>query len=86
MAGALETAMRRGDSAYRLGGDEFVVLLPETEMGPVEAFVSRLRATGAPSFSCGAAAYPDDGGSVEALLESADSRMLHARRLQRLQQ
>ena len=84
MSEALATALRRGDSAYRLGGDEFVVVLPETEIGSADALVARLRSSGSPAFSWGAASYPNDGGSVEALLDRADHRLLDARRRHRL--
>ena len=79
LARGLEHALRIGDSAYRLGGDEFVMLLPETTEGTVESVLGRVRDTGAPSFSVGAAQFPDDGMDVDALLHRADERLFAAK-------
>lgn len=83
LADALSAALRRGDTAYRIGGDEFVAVLPATARDSVGAFVQRLVDAGAPCFSWGEAAHPDDAATVDDLLEIADSRLMDRRRIQR---
>jgi diguanylate cyclase (GGDEF)-like protein len=86
VAGALTRAMRDQDTVARLGGDEFCVLAPETDaldrlVGRAMAAVGRVTAgvevLGA---SAGAAVFPDDGATIEALLEVADQRLLELKR------
>lgn len=76
LAGALRAALRGGDSAYRVGGDEFVVLLPDMAAEAVPGFVSRVRAGAPPSFSWGAATFPDEVDNRPSLLDLADRRLL----------
>jgi diguanylate cyclase (GGDEF)-like protein len=83
MAAGLRDALRTGDSAYRIGGDEFVLLLPEAVEADVETIASRVCSAGAPSFSWGAATYPQDGEGLDALLARADERMMLRRRQKR---
>jgi diguanylate cyclase (GGDEF)-like protein len=86
VAGALTRAMRDQDTVARLGGDEFCVLAPETDapqrlVGRAMAAVARVTAgvevLGA---SAGAAVFPDEGATIEALLEVADQRLLELKR------
>lgn len=79
LARSLETALRVGDAAYRIGGDEFVLLLPETVETITAAVIDRVRETAAPSFSSGAATFPDDAGDIDGLLARADERLLAAK-------
>jgi diguanylate cyclase (GGDEF)-like protein len=87
VAGALARAMRDQDTVARLGGDEFCVLAPETDaperlVGRAMAAVGRVTAgvevLGA---SAGAAVFPQDGATIEALLEVADQRLLDLKRV-----
>lgn len=84
VADALGSALRESDSAYRVGGDEFVVLLPD--MGPeaISSFVGRVRAAGPPSFSWGAATFPDEVTSRPCLLDLADRRLIGYRQAEGL--
>lgn len=87
----VQEKLRNTDVMARYGGDEFVVLLPETNgQGGLE-LSERIRATVAESpleiqekmvtstVSVGITSYPDDGGSVVALLERADKAMYKAK-------
>ncbi len=75
VAAALERAMRDQDTVARMGGDEFCVLAPETDaadrlvsraMAAVARVTAGIEVLGA---SAGAAVFPDDGATSEALLE-----------------
>lgn len=84
--------LRAPDFVARLGGDEFVVLLHDVEPAELPSIVSRLvdlieqpfEANGhtlTPSLSVGAAVYPQDGESVQALLRHADLEMYRRKAL-----
>lgn len=88
LAGRLRGCVRESDLVARLGGDEFVVLIdPLRQREDIATLVHKL--TGAlahpaelgsaarplPGVSIGAAVFPDDGQSPEALLREADRQM-----------
>jgi diguanylate cyclase (GGDEF)-like protein len=85
---ALKRAVRDQDTVARIGGDEFCVLAPETDEPGTDRLVSRItkaiaRVTaGVESLgvSAGAAAFPDDGTKLEAILAAADDRLYDAKR------
>ena len=88
----LRHVVRVADTAARLGGDEFALLFVgvkesdeclslywkvEQEVGlPLDIGDVRLR----PSCSIGYALYPSDGGSLDTLLNTADTRMYQEKR------
>lgn len=85
----LVDSLRRSDEAFRIGGDEFALVLPDTSPETVSAVVERVTAAmeRAPAgvlasvrASFGAAAYPDDAGHPEALVQAADAALYEAKR------
>jgi diguanylate cyclase (GGDEF)-like protein len=91
VARRLARSVRPGDVVARLGGDEFAVLLPAVRTGTAAREVAaRLRAglaepvrldgmTLQVEASVGIALFPDDGGTVELLLQRADVAMYLAK-------
>jgi diguanylate cyclase (GGDEF)-like protein len=91
VARRLARSVRPGDVVARLGGDEFAVLLPAVRTGTAAREVAaRLRAALAEPVrlegmslqveaSVGIALFPDDGGTVEVLLQRADVAMYLAK-------
>jgi diguanylate cyclase (GGDEF)-like protein len=88
IAGVLRTAIRPYDICVRYAGDEFIVVLSgcggeEAERKRIELqravdslpFEPRPGRTLPLAISVGAAIFPHDGDSYEALLATADSRM-----------
>jgi diguanylate cyclase (GGDEF)-like protein len=88
-ARVLNEALREGDVPARWGGEEFVILLPSATPEDAvrtlervqESLVLALAAGGLPPFTvsfgvCGC----DDGTSFEALIDTADSALLSAKR------
>jgi len=85
-AETIREAIRENDFAIRFGGDEFIVLMHFLESSEIEPLVKRLRDSletvrNLPSMSLqlrvsiGTAIYPDDGDSIDKLLQVADIRM-----------
>jgi diguanylate cyclase (GGDEF)-like protein len=83
----LRNAVRKTDTVARLGGDEFAVLILGLDLAEpfgtlclkISQAVAQPLQLGAteftPSCSIGHAIYPDDGGSVDTLLQAADRDM-----------
>jgi len=91
VADVIRAGVRRIDTAARLGGDEFVVLLPETDPAGayvaaekirqgVEAMPTTERHEHVPvSVSIGLVAWPDDGATLEQLVDAVDEAMYAAK-------
>jgi diguanylate cyclase (GGDEF)-like protein len=87
----LRSHVRRQDRAGRFGGEEFVVVLPETGMKGAMSVAERIRSgiersvaaalslTSPITASIGVASFPEDGGSVETLLDHADAAVYRAK-------
>ena len=77
----LRESVRVHDVVVRQGGDEFCVVAPETDRERAEDLATRIREAlceivieGERLCSCtGVAVYPDDAGSLEALMASSDT-------------
>ena len=86
VAAGLTRTLRSQDTVARLGGDEFCVIAPATAhpLGLSEKIIGAVaHAAGGHDelrASCGLAVYPDDGVTLEALLHTADERLLSAKR------
>lgn len=87
----LKQNVRPGEMVARIGGDEFAVLLGDADMGTIDRVAERLMVgleepvhfddlTVTIGASVGAALYPDDAESFEALLSLADERMYQHKR------
>jgi diguanylate cyclase (GGDEF)-like protein len=75
------------DTAARYGGDEFALVLPESGAEVAQRVAERIRERlaadpGSPriSVSVGAAVFPQDGQSIEELLDAADRRLYGMKR------
>jgi diguanylate cyclase (GGDEF)-like protein/PAS domain S-box-containing protein len=91
VAARLVATVRVSDIVARLGGDEFVAVMPHVNsaIGPAYLADKIRRAISIPFLlegheiattpSIGISVFPDDGGSVEELLKSADTAMYHAK-------
>ncbi len=88
VAGVLRTAIRPYDICVRYAGDEFIVVISgcsreeaESKRRELQEVVDSIRLEVQPNvgipimMSAGAAVFPHDGDSYEALLAAADSRM-----------
>lgn len=87
LADVLRMHSRAMDTAARFGGDEFVLILPETEPRAAVRVAERIRERLAGdgleppiSASAGVACYPEDGETLEALLDAADRSLYEMKR------
>jgi diguanylate cyclase (GGDEF)-like protein len=91
VAARLAGTARSSDTLARLGGDEFAVLLPGATRADAEALAGRVASAFAAPFSVaglarevrvsvGVAMYPQEAGSLPALLSAADAAMYRAKR------
>ena len=93
VARVIRETIRAVDFAARYGGEEFAVIVPNIDARSLMAIAERIRAgvealpappDGAQlTLSIGAALYPADGASRDALFHTADERLYEAKRLGR---
>ncbi len=89
VAHVIRGAVRTVDFAARYGGEEFAVVVPQIDVAALRVIAERIRAgvEGLPAppdgaqvtVSIGAAVFPTDGKSVEALFQAADERLYQAK-------
>jgi diguanylate cyclase (GGDEF)-like protein len=90
MAGLFATHVRSWDLVAKYGGDEFTVILPQTDLAGAMVAAERLRAAveehrfplaqpGQITVSIGVAAFPADGQTTSALIETADRALYLAK-------
>ncbi len=91
VAERLSENVRATDTVCRQGGDEFVILLAEIEQSLDAAIIADklLTAFAVPhliggqelhaTLSIGISVYPDDGKDLDAIMQSADTAMYHAK-------
>jgi len=86
---SLKKSLRKTDMAYRYGGDEFSVILPATSGPNAYRVAERIRKSVEEGISSrdrlmtcsvGVATWPTDGVMRDALIQSADSTLYHAKR------
>lgn len=86
----LAATLRDEDIAARIGGDEFVVMITDIEQDQIESITNRIfKSINRPftynnhevfvSSSMGVCIYPDDGNSIEQLIQQADVALYHAK-------
>jgi two-component system cell cycle response regulator len=94
LAELIRTNVRDIDLAARYGGEEFAVVLPNTDIKDAVKVAERIRQiihrhtfpqlkslpSKKPSISVGVAVYPYDAGSVEGLIQKADSALYKAKK------
>jgi diguanylate cyclase (GGDEF)-like protein len=86
----IRETVRTVDFPARYGGEEFAVILPQVDPPSLSAIAERIRANvealPAPpdgstlTLSIGAAIFPVDGATAEALFEKADQRLYEAKK------
>jgi diguanylate cyclase (GGDEF)-like protein len=90
MAGLFATHVRSWDLVAKYGGDEFTVILPQTNITGALTAAERLRAAvethrfplarpGEITVSIGVSAFPADGQTTSALIETADRALYLAK-------
>jgi diguanylate cyclase (GGDEF)-like protein len=87
LAGVMKQHCRSTDLAARYGGDEFGLLLIDADPGMAEHIADRIQRCisseqGEPrlSVSIGTSVSPDDGRTMQELLEAADQRLYRRKR------
>ena len=88
LADILRVHCRSMDTAARYGGDEFAIVIPEADVDDAQRVVRRIQDRVAgdaedPPFtvSIGAAVFPADGGTRDAVLAAADNALYEMKRV-----
>jgi diguanylate cyclase (GGDEF)-like protein len=93
LSGLLNSESRKEATICRFGGEEFIILLPRISKEDAFTYADRLRKKisqhsfpfreaqplGFVSISGGVASFPEDGGSIEAVIQKADKSLYQAK-------
>ena len=92
-ANALQSTLRKTDTAFRYGGDEFTIIMPATDANRVKQIIERVRSKWPPmleaqftsletplGFSAGITQFPEDAETADGLVFLADTALYHAKR------
>ena len=90
VAKAIQSSIRSSDKAYRYGGEEFVVVLHNCDKDnaldiaeKIRKSISNIENQPYPSItaSLGVSTFPEDGSTVQTIVETCDSALLKAKSL-----
>ena len=92
-ANALQSTLRKTDTAFRYGGDEFTIIMPATDANRVKQIIERVRSKWPPmleaqftsletplGFSAGIVQFPKDAETADGLVFLADTSLYFAKR------
>ncbi|NPV53240.1 MAG: GGDEF domain-containing protein [Firmicutes bacterium] len=82
----LSESLRSTDAVFRYGGDEFVIIMPDVNEFTVNGVCNRIKKLvskeiGGVGISFGSAFFPEDGATVQKVIEIADKRLYEAKRM-----
>ena len=91
IARIIRESIRGSDIAVRIGGDEFLIILPNSDVKASKSVGERIRKVIEETFrgykisaSYGISIYPDEGKSLEELIDLADKRMYEMKKNRRI--